>query len=206
MSLYDDLGLSPDATADQIKAAHRAAAKRHHPDTGGDREAFDRAQRAAMVLRDPEKRARYDQTGATDDRPDNALSEVTNLLCSTFTQALEQCDFERQDIVQVTKTLLSRKLAEMRTNVAGCTQARDVLIKARGRLGHKGERPNLIDGLLDQQIKQHDQALAEMARVEGLIQQAIDFADDYSWRVDEMPVMQPFSFTTTSSSSTWGAP
>ena len=37
---YDALGLRRDATPAQVRAAYRAAARTHHPDKGGDAEAF----------------------------------------------------------------------------------------------------------------------------------------------------------------------
>lgn len=64
--LYDTLGLPPDASPEDIKAAYRARAKQHHPDAGGDAEAFGALQKAYDVLSDADKRARYDATGSTD--------------------------------------------------------------------------------------------------------------------------------------------
>jgi len=36
--LYEDLGITPTATAAEIKKAYRQAAMKHHPDKGGDPE------------------------------------------------------------------------------------------------------------------------------------------------------------------------
>jgi hypothetical protein len=40
------LGVSPQASADDVRAAYRELVKRHHPDAGGDREMFERVTRA----------------------------------------------------------------------------------------------------------------------------------------------------------------
>jgi molecular chaperone DnaJ len=61
--LYDLLGLSRDATPDDIKRAYRRKAREHHPDAGGDEEAFKQVTHAYQVLSDPDKRARYDRFG-----------------------------------------------------------------------------------------------------------------------------------------------
>mmetsp|Transcript_11204 Transcript_11204/g.31531 ORF Transcript_11204/g.31531 Transcript_11204/m.31531 type:complete len:431 (+) Transcript_11204:117-1409(+) len=61
--LYGLLGVEPDASAPDIKKAYHRMAMRHHPDKGGDPEAFKDIQRAFEVLSDPEKRQRYDRLG-----------------------------------------------------------------------------------------------------------------------------------------------
>jgi molecular chaperone DnaJ len=57
---YSILGVSRDATADQIKTAYRRAASQHHPDKGGDKEQFQKIQEAYATLGDEQKRAQYD--------------------------------------------------------------------------------------------------------------------------------------------------
>lgn len=64
---YEVLGVGRNATADEIKAAYRKAALRHHPDKNpGDsasEERFKEAAEAYAVLSDSDKRARYDRFG-----------------------------------------------------------------------------------------------------------------------------------------------
>ena len=61
--LYDVLEIPQTATADDIKKAFRKGAKIHHPDKGGDPEAFKEINAAYEVLSDPEKRKIYDKYG-----------------------------------------------------------------------------------------------------------------------------------------------
>ena len=64
---YEVLGVSRDATADQIKKAYRGLARKHHPDANpGDKTAeakFKEVQNAYDILSDAEKKSRYDQFG-----------------------------------------------------------------------------------------------------------------------------------------------
>ena len=60
---YEILGVSRDASADEIKKAFRRAAIESHPDRGGDETKFKEVNEAYEVLKDPAKRQRYDQFG-----------------------------------------------------------------------------------------------------------------------------------------------
>ncbi|MEX0658670.1 MAG: J domain-containing protein [Egibacteraceae bacterium] len=67
LDAYGVLQVSPDATQAELKAAHRALVRHHHPDraTPAQRPAADRLLRdinvAYGLVRDPDARARYDQ-------------------------------------------------------------------------------------------------------------------------------------------------
>jgi curved DNA-binding protein CbpA len=65
MTLYDVLGVSPDADPETIKQAFRRAVKAHHPDLQGGDSAASRRVKAIItanaILRDPERRAAYDR-------------------------------------------------------------------------------------------------------------------------------------------------
>jgi curved DNA-binding protein len=60
MDHYETLGVSKDASQQDIKKAYRKLASKHHPDKGGDQEQFKRVQAAYDTLSDPEQRAQYD--------------------------------------------------------------------------------------------------------------------------------------------------
>lgn len=61
---YEVLGVSKGASADEIKKAFRRAAVQYHPDKeGGDEAKFKEVNEAYDVLKDAQKRQRYDQFG-----------------------------------------------------------------------------------------------------------------------------------------------
>lgn len=63
---YKIMGVARDATQDDIKRAHRRLARKYHPDVSKEKDAelrFKEIAEAYEVLRDPEKRAAYDQLG-----------------------------------------------------------------------------------------------------------------------------------------------
>ena len=64
---YGLMGVKRDATQDEIKRAYRKLARRFHPDVSKEADAearFKEVGEAYEVLKDPEKRAAYDQLGA----------------------------------------------------------------------------------------------------------------------------------------------
>ena len=65
---YDILGVSREASQDEIKNAYRKLAKKYHPDAAGGREEqerFQEIQEAYAVLSDPERRETYHRYGHT---------------------------------------------------------------------------------------------------------------------------------------------
>jgi len=74
--LYEILAVKKGATASEIKKAYHSLARVEHPDKGGDPEKFKKIQAAYEVLKDDEKRAKYDAGGLEGlegaDMPDGA--------------------------------------------------------------------------------------------------------------------------------------
>ncbi len=66
---YQILGISKDATREQIKKAYKKLAKKFHPDISKEQDAaekFKEINEAAAVLGDPKKREQYDRFGTAD--------------------------------------------------------------------------------------------------------------------------------------------
>jgi len=65
-SLYDTLGVSSDASEDEIKKAYRRLARKYHPDINKEKGAEDKFKEinaAYEILSDTQKRAQYDKFG-----------------------------------------------------------------------------------------------------------------------------------------------
>lgn len=63
MKLYNTLGVSKDASQDEIRKAYKKLAVQNHPDKGGDESKFKEISAAYEILSDEQKRNQYNQIG-----------------------------------------------------------------------------------------------------------------------------------------------
>jgi curved DNA-binding protein CbpA len=94
ISLYEILGVEPDATDEEIKAAYRKKAQETHPDMPeGSAEAFNEVNRAYRLLTNKLTRLKYDQTGEdSDTKVDNTRQEAIKELQRVMLQVLADSD------------------------------------------------------------------------------------------------------------------
>lgn len=189
-SLYEELGVSPRASPEDVRKAHRRMARKHHPDTGGEREAFERVQRAADVLRDPQRRLMYDRTGKAEAEPDNSESGAVQMLVAAFQQALQMGEVERRDVIGTACDLLRRQSADLGMAKASVEQDKRRTEQAIKRLKHKGGKANHLDFVMRDQLQAIEAALAQIEMNRAAVKRALELANDYSWDVDAAPVMR----------------
>ena len=67
MDYYEILGITKNASQEEIKKAFHKLAHKYHPDKGGDEKKFKEINEAYQILSNTEKRAQYDQFGGVFD-------------------------------------------------------------------------------------------------------------------------------------------
>ena len=152
MNPYDILGVSRDATNEEIKAAFRSLAQKYHPDKGGDEETFINIKLAYDVLSDPFKRQQYDQTGLFNGkrtRRDEAIHELNCLL----NWLINHFDFENDNLVTRLNFELDKAVVDLNNRKKNIQRSIEILTKAANKTRNKFGRKNLLEGSIRQRLE-----------------------------------------------------
>lgn len=115
MTLYDKLGVSQTATADEVQKAYRKKARKAHPDVGGDPKEFNALSVARDTLTDPAARALYDATGQTPhDAPE--LPAAVRMICDIAAECSAKPAGTRQNLLASIREVI-------RLNIIACKGA-----------------------------------------------------------------------------------
>jgi curved DNA-binding protein CbpA len=183
MSLYDDLGLSPRCTFDEIKQRYRALAQQHHPDKGGDENVFKKIKLAYEVLSDPSRRAEYDATGKIEeDVPirTEALQELAGLV----THAIEKINPDHDDLIFVMKRELNENIIQSKKNIITCNGYIIKLNKILKKVNRKKEGDNFIKSIIEEQVRMREGELKNFNHRIEVCNYMIELLEDYYYGLD----------------------
>lgn len=199
MTLYETLGVAKDATADAIKAAFHAAAKRTHPDVGGDIEDFQEVNLAYEVLSDPDMRAKYDNgepinAGHINDERRKALAVIESLLADAIGEIIKsQGEPVYADIVATMRRIINERMQKLDEAVADAIQKIERLKGLAGRFIVPEGKDNVVAHMVEYRIRgiyrQIDDAEAQRANHKL----ALEILADVSFRFDKPQVLQVFN-------------
>ena len=180
---YETLGVEPDASADEIKKAHRRAAQRSHPDReGGDTKQFQVVTAAYQVLKDPERRAKYDETGETGDA---AGDPVTDRLVQLFNMIVESEEFDC-NIIDKCKSHIASAMQQLKLEQNKVDATLHRLESQVGRIGTDGH--NLFENILNAKIESLAKKYKHLEDETEILSKMKELLDDYS---DTSPPSSP---------------
>lgn len=186
MSHYDTLGISPNATQEEIVRAYRSLAIRHHPDAGGngDSQRFKQIATAYEVLRDSSRRRRYDETGDDTLPKDEAYQIVVATLYEVVTDAAgNQFNLEEIDLIFRVRKQISSMRKKFEQTAEKAHREAEKFRRIAERMESDGGENKLRAALLEP-AKKMEQESAEAKRRIGVLDECEEILQHYKYRFD----------------------
>lgn len=188
--LYSTLGIPPDATPEEIKAAYKRRAKETHPDAGGDAAKFQQVTLAHRILSDDEKRARYDETGSADEDVDTldtaALAIIGGLVEEITQQIVTRDDLQFIDLAKHLRDRVKSQQVQADENIAQAKKFEKKAVALRKRFkARKG--PDYIGNMLDGKVTACRNAIRSGEDHLARLKRAAEILDDVDYQVDKRP-------------------
>lgn len=198
-SLYDTLGVPPDASQADIKAAYRHKAKATHPDANKDdpqaREKFGALVKAYEVLSDDKARARYDDTGETE-KPGEIDARAEAVIGDILTAIFNDADSEKrgpatykiyEDAVEVIRKTIAHGQFELK-------KARDRAMgeEARWKKRQPKFRGKVAERIIAEKIREARRRIEQIDFEEKADARAIEMLKTYEHKPDPRPEENPF--------------
>lgn len=185
MTHYDTLGVKPDATPDEIRAAARRASSAAHPDRqGGSHDLMQAVNKARDILLDPERRAQYDATGGDKQGP-TIEQRATELLIQMFDAALDQ----EEDPVQAARRALGEAGQMIGQQILRAQRRVRILTGRRGTVKVKGDVENHVEALIDRKVAMLDAEIVRLNDSAAVRARVVELLDNYE---GPAPVRSPF--------------
>lgn len=215
--LYNVLGVTPEATPQEVHRAYRKAAKETHPDMGGTPEKFALVKLAADVLGDAKRRAHYNATGdASEKAVDNETASALEILTQCIHAALDFALTKNIDITTLNmmadfNASLTKKRAEYLEAIEQNRVAMSQLKRLHGRFKRKKrkkkddpEPPNFMENIIAGNMRGLQSSIDMMRDKIRHLELAMTILNDHSFdRTDLATQIRAFR-ASSSTTSTWG--
>ncbi len=153
-SLYKALGVSNDATKEEIKKAYKDKAKDYHPDKQGevDTEKFTEAARAYTILMDDDKRKAYDETGTTGDNVQDTKDVAYAIVQTYFRQFLGFGDgIARINVLAELNKIIAFDMQKTKDKILELTTTQKALIRVKARLKKTSEGDDILATIIEEE-------------------------------------------------------
>lgn len=186
---YKTLGVEKDAGPDDVKRAYRKRAKKTHPDVGGKSEEFEKVQRSYMILSDPARRKRFDETGQDEERPiDDPMVPVLALVSKMIMEFMTAGEaLIGVNAIELMQDSLDKNLVEIANHITKTNAEIGKLEKMQKKFKRKGKGENMIAKILDgymgplkMQVLDAEKAMIDHRRTK-------EFLRDYDFTPDKPP-------------------
>ena len=191
MKPYEDLGVSRDATSDDIEAAYMRRRSETHPDKGGDPSDFNDVQKGYEILIDPASRKYFDEHGEAEPSM-NGLTPMV-FISNSVASIVEKLDsVNTRNILTMVRSIVEGVREKL---IAESLAHKSSIIKYESAIKRttRSTGDNFITDMLERKILSAESAIVE-------IEKGFQFADvvtallaEFEYRVDE-PEPEPRGF------------
>jgi curved DNA-binding protein CbpA len=192
--LYDKLGVSPNASQEEIKKAFRSKAKTNHPDHhNGDaekEEEFKEMSAAYNVLSNLESRKKYDETGEENPKKYNPVIEMLAFL---FQEVRRHAGFSVLyiDIIKQMKEGAEVIEQQARKNAKELRQQNMKINKLAKLLKHKTDGPSVLHMILTSEKRNNKIAMCGLRKDMLTVRKVQIILEDYSFKPEKQDMSTP---------------
>ncbi len=189
MTPYDTLGVKPDATPAAIRKAFRSLAQKHHPDKGGDHAAMQAIQKAYDLLSDPERRAKFDETGseAVEETPlTKAMSALPRLLIVCID---ESADMDTTPLLTILRGRIKAEISEGQEMIKKDHKKVKQRQKAMKRLRMLHGTENMLASFIQHDITRLEAHEAHVRSVMAVFEAMMGILVDYEYECENPAIV-----------------
>lgn len=184
-SLYETLGVSETASQEEIRAAYRRLAAKHHPDKNlGDNAAtgkFQEVEEAYRVLKDAAARKAYDETGEAQDserkKQDKAANLLLGMLAGYFDNTAAQSTYP--NFLTYLEAALKQTVDTHNSQADFLRRKKKAAEKQLKKVKRKGGGESLFEPVIERIIQQTAKQLASVEAASEVLAMAKDTLSDY---------------------------
>ena len=181
INLYDILGLSKNATFEEIKTKYKSLAQQHHPDKGGDPDLFKKIKHAYEILSDAISRKKYDTTGQYEHGP-SIRTEALDQLSRLFFNIVPNMNADIDDLVLIMKNESRRERDVVNNNINICNSYIEKLNKIINKIKKKNDSgDNILKMFAESQLKMRQNELQNFMRQIQVLDITIEILEDYQY-------------------------
>lgn len=200
MNPYEILGVPVTASDAQLRSAYRRMARATHPDNGGDGDEFAKVSRAYAILRDPELRKRFDDTGSVDEvSPLTVRQRMIQIIVDMFNQALavegqRGTSLRHFPLIKAMRAQIKQNTELVRDNAKKHKKALEDRQFLLARISRHGDGENLFATIIKDQIAQLEPIVRAAALDVTAMEMAVEELMHYENEVDLIQSIQMMQY------------
>lgn len=192
--IYKFFKIKKESSLEEIKFAYRKKAKENHPDLGGERRDFEKANKYYKILINSEARQIYDKTGKIDQNKVD-LNEHLSILMKIFEEVIcDIRDYKTENVFNKMHKIIILKISECEKKIKICKDSNDNIKEIIKRIKCKNGK-NVFLILLEEKLNINKQALIELNKKIEIFNKSKKFLKNFNYKTDSrMESAFEFSF------------